>query len=93
MNPHAMNSPAWIFFCYVSFAVALLLTLAGVWFLDHSMAVKGFFTMGILFVTGSAFTLAKTLRDEHEARRFHHRIDEARTEKLLREIDPAAEAA
>ncbi len=87
MNPNSMNSPAWILFCYVSFAVALSVTLLGVWFAPIDIAMKAFFTMGVLFLTGSAFTLAKTLRDEHEAKRFHNRIDEAKTEKLLREID------
>ncbi|MEM8752509.1 MAG: YiaA/YiaB family inner membrane protein, partial [Pseudomonadota bacterium] len=51
---------------------------------------KGFLTMGTLFLTGSTFTLAKTIRDEHEAQLLHNRIDEARTEKLLREVEPAA---
>ncbi len=87
MNPNSMNSPAWIFFCYISFGVALTITLLGVWFAPIDIAMKAFFTMGVLFLTGSAFTLAKTLRDEHEAKRFHNRIDEAKTEKLLREID------
>lgn len=87
MNPNSMNSPAWIFFCYVSFGVALTITLLGVWFAPIDIAMKAFFSMGVLFLTGSAFTLAKTLRDEHEAKRFHNRLDEAKTEKLLREID------
>lgn len=87
MNPNSMNSPAWIFFCYASFAVALTVTLLGVWLVPVDLAIKAFFSMGILFLTGSAFTLAKTLRDEHEAKRFHNRLDEAKTERLLREID------
>ena len=32
---------------------------------------------------GRGFTLAKTVRDLHEANRMINRIDEARTEKLL----------
>ena len=87
MNPDSMNSPAWIFFCYISFGVALTVTLLGVWLADQPLAVKGFFSMGVLFLTGSCFTLAKTLRDEHEAKRFHNKLDEAQTERLLREID------
>ena len=39
-----------------------------------------------VFLVGSAFTLAKTVRDEHEARCLARRIDEARTEKLLMEV-------
>lgn len=89
MNPHSQNSPAWIFFCYASFAIALGITGLGIWFMALDLAMKAFLTMGLLFTTGSAFTLAKTLRDEHEASRFHNRLDEARTERLLREVDAA----
>ena len=90
MNPHTQNSKPWIFFTYVSFAVALSVTLLGVWFTGMELAMKGFVTMGVLLITSSSFTLAKTLRDEHEASRFHNRLEEARTEKLLREVDTAA---
>ena len=89
MNPKTMNSPAWIFFCYASFAIALGLTGLGIWFMDVAMEMKAFMTMGLLFTTGSAFTLAKTLRDEHESQQFHNKLDEAKTERLLREVEAA----
>nr|WP_157170690.1 hypothetical protein [Nocardia araoensis] len=34
------------------------------------------------------FTLAKVVRDQHEAATVHGRIDQARMEKLLSEHDP-----
>lgn len=89
MTPKSMNSSAWIFFCYASFAVAIGTTGIGIWAMEVSIAMKAFLAMGLLFTTGSAFSLAKTLRDEHEAGQFHHKIDEARTERLLREVDAA----
>lgn len=81
------NSKGWIFFTYISFALATMTTLMGVWLIEMPLAMKGFVSMGVLFTTGSAFTLAKTLRDEHEAQKLHNQIDEARTEKLLREVE------
>ena len=36
----------------------------------------------------STFALAKTLRDEHESKRVHTRLDDARLGKLLAEHDP-----
>lgn len=87
MNPNSQNSKGWIFFSYISFATALGAILIGSWMTEMTLEMKGFITMGTLFLTGSTFTLAKTLRDEHEANRFHNRMDEARTEKLLREVD------
>jgi hypothetical protein len=40
--------------------------------------------MSAFFLMGSCFTLAKMLRDRHEAQRLHQRIEEARTEQLLK---------
>ena len=93
MTPHQLNSRAWIAFCYISFATALGFTAIGIWAMAISLEMKAFMLMGLLFSVGSAFTLAKTLRDEHEASRLHNRLDEARTEKLLREVDPARDVA
>ena len=93
MNNHQLNSRAWIAFCYISFAVAVGFTTIGIWATAISLEMKAFMVMGLLFSVGSAFTLAKTLRDEHEASRLHNRLDEARTEKLLREVDPVRDVA
>ena len=86
MTPKTKNSKAWIMYCYVSFGIAIGATFLGIWTSGMSIEMKAFSGMGLLFSVGSAFTLAKTLRDEHEAELFHHRLDEARTEKLLREV-------
>ena len=50
------------------------------------LMVKGYLMMSSVFLVGSAFTLAKTVRDEHEAKRIASRIEDARTEKLLMEV-------
>jgi hypothetical protein len=93
MNRHQLNSRAWIAFCYISFAVAVGFTAIGIQAMDISLEMKAFMVMGLLFSIGSAFTLAKTLRDEHETNQLHHRLDDARTEKLLREVDPIRDRA
>lgn len=89
MNTHSQNSKPWITFCYASFAIARVTTGIGIWAMEVSLAMKAFMAMGLLFTTGSAFTLAKTLRDEHEASRLHYRLEDAKTERLLREVDAA----
>ncbi len=93
MKAHQLNSRAWIMFCYISFAVASGFTTIGIWAMSISLEMKAFMVMGLLFSIGSAFTLAKTLRDEHEAGQFHAKLDEARTERLLREVDPLKDVA
>ena len=89
-NMHAANSASsagWTTFAYASFAMAVFMSGLGIYALDHNIWVKGYMMMAMVFLTGSTFTLAKTVRDEHEARRFANRIEEAKTEKLLMEIN------
>ena len=80
------NTSAWLTFTYVQFGAATFMTALGVWAMPVDLMVKGYLIMSSVFLVGSAFTLAKTVRDEHEARRFASRIDDARTEKLLMEV-------
>jgi hypothetical protein len=44
--------------------------------------------MGLAFTVGSTISMAKTTRDNHEAKRLTARVDEARVEKLLSEHHP-----
>ena len=60
------DSHAWQLYAHLSFAVAMAMMLLGIWFAPIDMAMKAYFTMGTFFLTGSCFTLAKTLRDNHE---------------------------
>jgi len=84
--PLSTNTGGWVLFTYASFVTALALTGLGIWALPAELWVKGYFLMGSAFLVGSTFTLAKTVRDEHEARRFANRIEDAKTEKLLMDL-------
>jgi hypothetical protein len=85
-NAGASNTSAWLGFTYAQFGVAAFMAGVGIWFLPVDILVKGYMMMANVFLVGSAFTLAKTVRDEHEAKRFANRLEEARTEKLLMEV-------
>ena len=74
---------AWGNFSYISFAASVLMVGGGVFALPLDWWVRAYFAMGMGMVIQSCFTLAKTLRDVHEATRMINRIEEARTEKLL----------
>ena len=63
-------------------------TALGIWCLPVDPWVKGFMAMGLLFTIGSSLTLAKTVRDMHEATRIAARIDDARVTRLIAEHDP-----
>jgi hypothetical protein len=89
MTTSGLNTAAWVSFTYIQFAVALGMSAIGVWALPADLVTKGYLVMAIVFTVGSTFTLAKTVRDEHEAKRMANRLDEARAEKLLMEVGRA----
>jgi hypothetical protein len=84
------DSEAWRLYAYVSFALALGMMLLGVWLVPVDMSMKAYFTMGTLFLCGSCFTLAKTLRDNHESGKLIAKIEEAKTERILKDYQRAA---
>lgn len=79
------DSPAWLFFVRAIFLISVVATGIGIYHLPVNGWVQGFMAMAALFLTGSAFTLSKTLRDQHEATKLVKRIDDLETEKILRE--------
>jgi hypothetical protein len=89
MTTSGLNTAAWVSFTYIQFAFALGMSAIGVWALPVDLVTKGYLVMAVVFTVGSTFTLAKTVRDEHEAKRMANRLDEARAEKLLMEVGRA----
>lgn len=86
MTANTQNTGAWMTFTYISFGVSVCMMGFGVWALPADLWVKGYLTMAAVFMLGSAFSLAKTVRDEHEAKRFANRIEDAKAERLLMEV-------
>lgn len=84
----AKDSTAWIIQTWAAFFFSISMTTFGIVNLPVDNWVKGFMGMGLAFSVGSTFTLAKTTRDLHEAKRLTARIDEAKVEKLLSQHDP-----
>jgi hypothetical protein len=82
-------SPWWVAYCIISFVTALVMSVAGIWSLNVPLWTAGYFLMATLLLVASTFSLAKTLRDQHESRRLVQRLDEAKTEQLLRQYDVA----
>lgn len=80
-----LDSPGWLFFVKVSFACAIGGMLFGVTVMPVEIWMRGYMILGTLFLVGSTFTLAKTMRDEFEASKLINKLAQARTEKLLKE--------
>ena len=81
------SSTAWDFFVKVSFVIANSAPLVGIYLLPGALVVKGYVLFSSLFLVFASITLSKTVRDRHESDRLHNKISEARTSKMLRDMD------
>ena len=90
MNRLTSDSAAWQFQAWASFALSSGAMVLGIAYLPVSGWMRGYLAMGQLFTVASCFVLAKTVRDQHEAKRLLSRIDEVKTEKLLRDYELGA---
>ncbi|MEM7427925.1 MAG: YiaA/YiaB family inner membrane protein [Pseudomonadota bacterium] len=86
------HSHAWNMFTMGSFAIAASMMAGGIYFLEASFAAKGFYAMSALMLVHTAISATKTLRDNEEANKLINKIEDAKTEKLLMDINrPEAE--
>lgn len=83
----SQNTQAWRFQVWVAFALSFGLTLFGLYCADIDIWTKGYLAMGIIFTVGSCFSLAKTVRDDHEYDKVVNRVSAAKTEQILKEYE------
>lgn len=77
----------WTLFTVASFGIAATMMALGIYNLEASFSAKGFYAMAAVMLVHSALTLSKTMRDLDEAKKLHNRIEDAKTEKLLLDIN------
>ena len=82
------NTNAFYLQAAISFGVALLTMIFSVFYLPADTWVRAFLGLGIMYLTTSAFTLAKCVRDAQENQAVHIRLDQARVDRILAEHDP-----
>ena len=87
MNKTPPHSPAWVAFTYISFAASAFMVGIGIWFLPLELSIKGYLTMGFLMLIQSCITMTKTMRDNHESGKLVNRIEDAKAERLLMEVE------
>lgn len=87
-NAQTKSTTAFLAQAAIAFGIAFAANIIGILYLPLDIWQRGFLLMATLFLVSSAFTLAKVVRDQHEASRVYSRIDEARMEKLIAEHDP-----
>ena len=64
---HRVDTPMWGTVVWAGFVLAMALTAWGLWRMEVNPTYKAFLAVSWLFLVSSVFTLAKTLRDAHEA--------------------------
>ena len=62
-----VDTGSWVMTVWIAFAAAVCLTAWGLWRMNIGEWQKGFMVVSWLFLISSTFTLAKTVRDKHEA--------------------------
>jgi len=63
----SVDTPMWGSVVWGGFVLAMALTAWGLWRMEVNPTYKAFLGVSWLFLVSSVFTLAKTLRDAHEA--------------------------
>ena len=63
----------------------------GLLFAPIDLWVKAYFAMGIVLLVQTCITVTKTIRDVQESKRLVNRIEDAKTERLLMEIERGKE--
>ncbi len=81
------NTPAWRFQVWAVFVLSFLGMLIGIFAMDGDTWIKAFLGMGLISTVSACFTLAKTIRDDHEAERLINRVSSAKTEKILNDYE------
>jgi hypothetical protein len=81
------NTGAFRMQVWASFVLSFGLMLVGIYHLPVDLWIKGYLTMGTIFLVASCLTLAKTIRDDHETEKLINRINGAKTEKILKEYE------
>lgn len=87
-TPPSSTTTAFYAQAALSFALALLTMVGSVFYLPVDPWVRAFIGLGILYLTTSAFTLAKCVRDAQESQQVVTRLDQARVEAILSQHDP-----
>ncbi len=62
-----VDTPAWVMLVWIAFAAAVALTSWGLWRMSITSWQKSYMVVSWLFLVSNTFTLAKSIRDDHEA--------------------------
>jgi hypothetical protein len=83
------DTPAYRFQCWAAFVLSLGATSVGIWMLPVEAWTRAFLGLGLWFTVSSCMNLAKAVRDGHESQKLTAVVEEAKTERILRDFSRA----
>ena len=84
-NRLSSDTPAYRFQCWAAFIISIGSTSMGIWFLPLEAWTRAFLGLGMWFTVSACMNLSKAVRDAHEADKLSSVVEEAKTERILRE--------
>jgi len=81
------HSQAWVTFSYGSFLAACGLVVAGILFLPVDLWIRAYLFIGMVMLVQASINVTKTLRDNVESDRLVAKLEDAKTEKLLMDVN------
>jgi hypothetical protein len=91
--PTSKNTTAFYAQSAIAFGIALFTMLIAIYYMPGDPWPKAFLGLGTVFLTTSAFSLAKCVRDAQENQHVVARLDQARVDRILADHDPWKEAS
>ena len=79
------NSKSFYNMAWISFGLSLVAMITALSLLEITLAMAVLIGVCYVYSISSCFTLAKVVRDRHEAEKFLSKIEHAKTEKFLSE--------
>ena len=81
------QSNYWLTYAKATFAIAAIAMIISIVKLPGDLIIKGYYSICSLFLVSATITLSKAVRDEAESNSLINKIEEAKTAKLLNDID------
>jgi hypothetical protein len=81
------HSSTWVSFSYLSFGTAAFMLALGIYMMPLDLWGKGYLAMGILMLVQTTVNVTKTIRDNAESEKPIRKVEDAKTEKLLLNIN------
>lgn len=82
------NSKSFYSMAWIALVVSFVGMGIGILYMGGDIATTGFLVMAYLFSVTSCFTVAKVVRDKHEADQFLNKVEKTKTEKYMSEHTP-----